>query len=631
MRSLLLILVFSMSEAPKATSSQKPVEWPAGNAVISRSEMCKPENRAMLGPLKIAGIHWGGALYADDEMARKRPGLVKQVNMVHAAGARYIGSVNGRGLLLRGMDDEAVRLLDGTPMRHGPMNNAIFKCSLNSKVQTALLLAARQSIDIGMDGLILDSWQAEGRTLCFCTHCIGFYQECLRKYRDDPRLADLADMDPSAFDYGEYLRSRGFDAKTPLHKLPFGQPFQDYRFSALLDSKRDLLGEIRQYGRQKSRGGFHLTANVYSMQPITFAIEDLLDYFSVELPYFGSFDGYPPHCSSIALLKKAHPVGKRCVIQPGCHDTARALISQSATSTLFKIWIAEAYASGHLFDLIPKEFAGHENGQVVWLHLPVKDLLPYYGFVQSHPEIYTGTTSPARVAVVYSLTAAKVETPEFEREYQAVCKVLHDAHYQFDVVLSGDGQWRKPPVTRTDPERYEAVVVIRPQLIDEETEASLLAHHSKGHKLLLCGPSRSQRHGSETFRTTILGRDVAPPDMQSFTGYLKSRDPAVRGRLSKELGPDPLLSTNAPPSLGILCWKTKNRTIVHLLNYAYDQAADKTTSAENIRLRLRTDARKATLITPDAPETRILTVEREGPFVSLLVPQVLIYSTVMIE
>jgi hypothetical protein len=628
---LLLIVALIPTDAPQRGSAPPAVRWPSGNAVISRSEMCKPENRTLLGPLKIAGIHWGGALYADDETVRKRPGLIRQIGMVHAAGAKYIGSVNGRGLLLRGIDDAAVRLLDGSTFRHEGMNNAVYKCSLNPKVHAALLQAARQSIDIGMDGLILDSWQAEGQTLCFCTYCLEFYRQCLSRHRDDPRLKDLAGIDAGQFDYGEYLRTRGFNANTPGHKLPLGEVFQDYRFRELLDRKRSLLAAIRQYAGGRGRSPFYLTANVYSMQPITFAIDDLLDYFSVECPYFGSFDGYPPRCSSIALLKKAHAVGKRCVLQPGCHDTARALIAQNSTSTLFKIWVAEAYAAGHLFDLIPREFAGYENGQMIWLKMPVEDLLPYYRFVQAHPEIYVDRASLAKVAVLYNLPAAKAETPEFEHEYQAVCKILYDCHYQFDIVLSGDGEWGKGPVSPADLSPYDNIIVIRPQLVDSQTEESLLAYAAQGGKLLLCGQSRAKRPGAGAVCRKVLGREIAPREMPSFVPYIKSLDGSMRDHLTKDLGPDRILSTDAPPTVGIQCWKSKSRTSVHLLNYAYDQATDTVKPAENMRLRLRTSARRASLLSPDDKASANLQLKTEGPYVSCIVPRVWIYSMVVFE
>lgn len=630
---LLFVTVLSATaeEVPGSRFAGAAVAWPAGNAVISRTPMCQPDKRSELGPVRIAGIHWGGALYADDEAEAKRPELVRRIAMVHAAGARYIGSINGRGFLLDGMDEEAVRLLDGSPLTHAAMNNAVYKCSLNPKVQAALLKAARQSIDVGMDGLILDSWQGEARTLCFCKCCIEFYRQCLIEHRDDDRLKDLSGIEAGRFDYGEYLRSRGFDAKAPTHKLPGGPAFEEYRFAELIDRRRALLTEIRRYAQRRNRSPFHLTANVYSMPPFTFAIDDLLDYFSVELPYFGGFDGYPPWCSSIALLKKAHAVGKRCVVQPGCHDTARALVGRQSISTLFKIWVAEAYAAGHLFDLVPREFAGYDNGQVVWLDLPVRELIPYYAFVQAHPKIYTRQHSIAKVAVLYSLTAAKIETGEFEREYQAVCKALHDAHYQFDVILSGDGQWGKSPVRSADLARYAAVVVIRPQWVDKDTEATLLGYASGNGKLLLCGQSRAKRPGSGALCRKVFGADVAPWEMPTFVPYLKSLDPDTRDRLVRQLGPDPVLSTDAPPTVAMVCWKNNNRTIVHLLNCAYDPAADRVEPVGSFKLQVQGPARRATLHSPDVKASRSLTLQSEGRRVSCLVPGIQIYSVLVLE
>jgi len=244
------------------------------------------------------------------------------------------------------------------------------------------------------------------------------------------------------------------------------------------------------------------------------------------------------------------------VIQPGCHDTARALIGQPSTSTLFKIWVAEAYAAGHLFDLIPKEFAGYENGQVVWLQLPIKDLLPYYAFVQSHPDIYAARTSPAKVTVLYSLAASNVETPEFEREYQAVCKVLHDAHYQFDVSSRATaganvrlpsragtirGRRGHPPTTHRQGNGGNST-----RLPLERPESAAM-RAVQGSAAGIGGIP--QQCSGETSHTRYA---VLHP-------YLKARDPGIRERLTRELGSDPLLSTDAPATVGLVCWKTKIR------------------------------------------------------------------------
>lgn len=627
---MLFVLTFQVTPLPAETRGTSG-SFPAASAVVSRTPMCRPQEQALIEPLHVDVVHWGGALYPGDDTPGKRKELTQRIEMVHGVGARYIGSINGRGFYHRGMDSEAVRLLDGQAFKHGGMNDAIYKCSLSPAMQRAFLLAARKSIDLGMDGLILDSWQGEGGTLCFCEHCLRFYRECLAEHREDPRLAECAEVDAETFDYAEYLRSRGFDATSSIQELPGGPAFREFRFARLLQQKRELLQVVRAHGSRQGRQGFTLTANVYSMPPMTFAIDDLLDYFAVELPYFGTFNGYPPRCTSISLLKKAHMVGKRCVVQPGCHDTARALIPKKSVSTLFKIWIAETYAAGHLFDFVPREFAGYENGEVVWLELPVVDLLPYYLFVQSHPEIYADPASLAKVAVLYSMAAAGVEPQAYEQEFQAVCKLLYDAHYQFDVLFAGDGVWNHRIPTTQELARYETIVVIQPQWLRPETSEVLLGQESAGGRLILCGKSRSERPGSGRLRERILGRRVQPGQMPSFSRNVTEQDEGTRDQFCQMLGRDPVLRTNAPATVGILSGRAGKRVILHLVNYDYREDGDTVNPVESVRIEIGVSAQRATLVTPDTPQRRILPLEDNGTSVSVTVPGLEIYSALVLE
>jgi len=302
---ILLIQCSLLTDKPKAASLPKAIEWPAGNAIMSRFEMCKPENRTLLGRLRIAAstgvapstptTTWPRD--APDSASRSRWSMPQGPDISEASTA---GDCCFAAWTVRRSDCSTA------PHAARPMNDAVFKCSLNPKVQNALLLAAKQSIDIGMDGLILDSWQGEARALCFCDYCLEFYRQCLVEHRDDNRLKDLSPLDAREFNYGEYLRNRGLDAKTPAHKLPFGPVFEEYRFAELIERKRRLLTEIRQYGQRRRNAAFHLTANVYSMQPMTFAIDDLFGLLLGRTPLLRELRWLPASCSSIALLKKAH-------------------------------------------------------------------------------------------------------------------------------------------------------------------------------------------------------------------------------------------------------------------------------------------------------------------------------------
>jgi hypothetical protein len=593
--------------------------------------MCQPAGQEMIRPLAITAIHWGGAPYPDDSEA-KRKQLVRDIAMVHATGAKYIGSVNGRGFYHTGMDEQAVQLLDGRPMTDAAMNNAVYKCSLNPKMNAALLGSMNGCVDLGMDGLILDSWQAEGWTLCFCESCLSFYRESLKKHRDDPRMTAIKDLDPATFDYGRYLRDRRFTAATPIRELPGGPALAEYRLGELIGSKRRLFETVRKYAASRGRKDFHLTANVYDMPAQTFAIGEWLDYFSVELPYFGSFDGRPPQGTSIALQKKGPMVGKRCVIQPGCHDTAHALIGKPSTATLFEIWIAEAYASGNLFDMVPREWAGYENGQVVWLDLPVRQLLPYYRFVASHREMYGETASLAKTAVLYSMTAAREDPRGYEREYQAVCKLLYDAHRQFDVVLAGDGRWNTVEPAVDELGRYDSIIVIRPQQLGNQTANRLLEWKTPAKRLTLCGKARQTQPLYPRLCAAALGREIAAAELPSFVPYIKSRDANLRASLEEALAPDGVLTTNAPADVGITAWQVGRRRVIHLVNYGYEEKSDQVRDVENLELRLKLpEVRQAFVCSPDGQRRGILPIVREPDGIRLTIGRLHIYSVVVLE
>ena len=613
------------SESAPATA------WPSPNAVVSRPELCQAEGLARIAPLRIAGTHWGGAIYPEEVGTAKVGQIEQRIAAVHAAGARFIGSINGRGLYHRGMDSEAVRLLDGKPYTHPGMNNMVYKCSLSPAMYDAFLSTAQRCVDMGMDGFILDSWMGEGCLLCFCDHCLRFYRERLAARAGAPELSDLKGTDLAQFDYGQCLRGLGYTAQTPIHKLPMGQILAQDRFDELVARKRRFLGSARAYASQHAGKPFTITANVYSMPPMTFAVHDLLDYLSVELPYFGSFDGYPPMCSSIALHKKGRAAGKRCVIQPGCHDTARALLGRPRVSTLFKIWVAEAYASGNLFDLVPREFAGYEKGKEIFLDLPVADLLPYYRFVQDHPEIYGEGKSPAKVAVLYSMSAGAASAGPFEREYQAVCKLLYDSHYQFDVVLDGDGKWNQTLPDAAALSRYDTVVVLCPQSLREATVDRLLSYREKGGRLVLCGKQSWALPPYRRLCERVMGDYLPPQELPSYASYLGSRDAGIRETFTKAVGPDPVLFTNAPPEVGILCWQVRDQTIVHLINYAYLKETDTTKAATDIEIKLSVHASTGRLLSPDGDKGAQIKLQTDKEAVRFVVPNVEVYAVVVLS
>lgn len=276
--------------------------------------------------------------------------------------------------------------------------------------------------------------------------------------------------------------------------------------------------------------------------------------------------------------------------------------------------------------MVPREWAGYQNGQVVWLDVPIQQLLPYYRFIRSHPEIYTETTSLAKTAVLYSMAAAQTDPQSYEREYRAVCKLLYDAHRQFDVILVGDGRWNTAEPSAAQLGRYHVILVLGPQQLRDETVDRLVDWKTGTRKLVLGGKTRSSQPGYSRLCAAALGRPVPPAELPSFVPYLESRDADSRRDLEEAIGPDGLISTNAPADVGIQVWQAGGRTFLHVINYGYDKDADRVRDVRSIELRLSLPTTRPRLLSPDDERERVLPLQHEKTGVRLVLPGLHIYS-----
>ncbi len=617
-------------------ADQPPVRppWPPAAGVVSSLEMLTPRWQTVIAPVKVDGIQWGGAVYPGDLGTGKADRLARAIARVHAAGAMYIGSINGAGFYHRTMNDEAIVFFDGT-LRHRRDSKAIvYKCWLRPKMYRAFVETAKRCVDLGMDGFVLDDWSASNQ-LCFCDECLALYREYLRQHKDDPavqRLLGNADID--TFDYGRYLRDQQVDRTLPDWKLPLGWQLKHYRRDKLLQRVCSFWQTIRHYANHKGERPFYLTANVYSMPWMAFAVRDRLDYFLVETGYFHVYGGYPPRGASIALHKKTRMAGKRGVLQPANVDTIRRLLGKPSVATLYKIWIAEAYASGNLFQYLPRTHGGIQiegDSGTRFLDLPVRQLRPYYAFIQQHGEIYTDTTSPARIGVLYHMTEA------VDKEFLAVCKLLYDAHYQFDAVLIGDGAWDKTVPTAELLAKYKVLFLPLAKTPLPEVALEQLARYRQGGGLLVPSTEFARFHRSKQaagfapFWKCTTGRRTPPSQLHCFTPYLQTLDATTRDQVRNLIGTDPVLQTSAPPTVGIQCWQAGSRTMVHFVNYDYHEQADQVDPVQGIQVRVCTAAQRARWFSPDDGTAMPLPLEREGNSVAFTLPRLGVYGIVVLE
>jgi hypothetical protein len=93
---------------------------------------------------------------------------------------------------------------------------------------------------------------------------------------------ELAGVDLTAFDYGDWLRAQGIRAHHPVKTLPLGRLFTQYNLEACWRQFREIAGYIKEYGRLVGREVL-VAGNFYNGNPEFDAIVDCVDVMVTEM------------------------------------------------------------------------------------------------------------------------------------------------------------------------------------------------------------------------------------------------------------------------------------------------------------------------------------------------------------
>ncbi len=95
------------------------------------------------------------------------------------------------------------------------------------------------------------------------------------------------------------------------------------------------------------------------------------------------------------------------------------------------------------------------------------------------------------------------------------------------------------------------------------------------------------------------GGGTAPNQLRSFTSYLETLDAATRDGIQRLIGAAPVLQIEAPWTVGVQWWQAGSRTIVHFVNYDYNEPSDEVDDVRDIQVHVRRSARTAQWLSPD--------------------------------
>ena len=461
------------------------------------------------------------------------------------------------------------------------------QCTNNPVWREFLLKTAKRSIDWGGDGIAIDEWPGTFHTLdypnggCFCVYCTRGFREYLKEKYNPQELESLGIEDIDSFDYGDFIRERYLTMyKDNRYEVPLIFDFQDYQMESIKDFWHEFIGELREHGRAQGKD-IYFSANTAELLPPFLPIQDELDYLSPEVAL-----GYPPNGRSIPLYKIASSLGKPAFTSPvSFRSGTLELMTRPDITTLWKIYTAEAYSSGGLL-VVPYGFDLWWAKEPSQVYPNMEELSNYYGFIHNNGPYYENLVSTSKIGVLYSYPSARWSFGFFIDDFYGVSNLLLDAHFQYDVLFSGDDDWIEDELSLEALNKFEVIILPNVRNLSDSQVSLLLSYMDSGGHIIGFGEiGNHDEKGHKVDREQLLnllvrgvhsyGRgQFVYMEGQPGSDYLYNRHASTRDEFTEVLKGlrQPNVVTDANENVALLkYWSDETRSIVlHLINYDYD-------------------------------------------------------------
>lgn len=279
------------------------------------------------------------------------------------------------------------------------------------------------------------------------------------------------------------------------------------------------------------------------------------------------------------------------------------------------------------------------GGSGMGLYMDVRDpagfdaLTRYVGFPARYPRLYRPATPYAEVALVMPRLSAMNGQARSLDAFRAIGQALIESHVLLDVVADEN-------LVPGRLDRYRAAVVPGAVCLDESARRMLEAFAASGQPLIAVGPLGA-RDGRGN--PAVVGGERAPAAALRVVP-LPSDAPAeaVLAALRESVS-NTLTSIDAPWTLRASAFEERDRIVLHLVNFARDEAKGATlrgpaaecpvaATGTVVRLRLApgTRAGAVRLFSPDRDRAEVLRAAEQDGALEFTVPETLVYSVLEI-
>ena len=355
-----------------------------------------------------------------------------------------------------------------------------------------LMVQLRRVMEAGTDWLMIDSAIPTIGALnaryggCFCQHCMAGFRHYLKENLSAAELELHHVEDLDRFDYSEFLLSRGmtderYRAEMLAYppRIPLAREYFNYQWQEVNALFHEFKRRSLTYGDDVPMS----SNSPFYWAEFTYAI-DAHDFYTNEMDYKAPEEEVLPS-EPIYTFKLADALDRLIAITgvPRAFEPCRL----NDRPGHIRLWIAQAYAHGHVFMAPDKMWTIRNAGEPDrWYYSKPGDYEDLYHFVRDYPELFDGYESVATVALIFSNNAVRQYLGDRlssghlggqnrsapKTDLFRACMALSAANVPYRLIVAGD-DWIDDRLLEADLSQYRAIVRFEPSHLNEQQEAKL--------------------------------------------------------------------------------------------------------------------------------------------------------------
>ena len=460
---------------------------------------------------RATGLGWGFLPEPDRRGLPPDEEMMRDVDEAHRCGVKFQGRVELDADWMGMIDfdsnfmEATVRDLNDRPAitwwahrykGHPPY----FFCTNAPGYRHYLMYQVRRVMEAGTDWLMIDSAIPTIASLnaryggCFCEHCLAGFREYLRSNLGAADLESWAIDDLESFNYRDFLLARGFTDeryRAEILAFPAVIPLTSEYFDFQWQEVNALFREFKRYAQEFSADVPMSSNSPFYWAEFMYAL-DAHDFYTNEMQYLPPEEEILP-TDPVYTFKLADGLGRLLAITgvPRAFEPCRL----NDRPGHIRLWIAQAYAHGHVFMAPDKMWTLRNAGEPDrWYHSKPGDYEPLYHFIRDYPELFDGYESAATVELIFCNDAVRQYLGDRlssghlggqnrsapRTDLAEACFALSRANVPFHVIVAGD-DWVEDRLLNADLSPYRAVVRFEPSYLNAEQESKL---KSAGERLI---------------------------------------------------------------------------------------------------------------------------------------------------